>query len=176
MRQNFAESGDPRGHRHGIGVVSAAMKDFVIGDQAHHSRAGRESRQRKAAADGFRQANDVRLDPEIFARAAAGQFRAGFHFVENQQRAIFPGDFAQRLVVALVGHQDAHVHHDRLDDHRRDFAGIFGEQTLDAGEIVELRDQRICTVAFGMPAPPGTDVGDFGSPISLALGFTRDEH
>ena len=38
---------------------------------------------------------------EIFARAAAGQLRARLHFVENQQRAVLLGDFAQSLVIAV---------------------------------------------------------------------------
>src|SRR5258706_2917273 len=38
-RQDFAESGEARGHGHAVRVVCAAVEDFVLGDQIHYGAA-----------------------------------------------------------------------------------------------------------------------------------------
>ena len=131
-REHFAEDGQTRGHREAIGVVRAAVKDLVLDDQIHHFPAGAEGRKRNTAADGFRQGDHVRLHAKVFAGAAPTEFRASFHFVENQQRAIFGADVAQALEKTGLRHAEADVHHNRFDDDRGDLTGKLFEAIFDA--------------------------------------------
>ncbi len=68
---------------------------------------------------------------------------AGHYFVEDQQRAVLPGDFAQALQEAFRRRDDAHVAGHRLDDHGSDFFGVPGEQGADALQVVVTRHQGI---------------------------------
>ena len=162
--EHFAECSQARSHRNRIGVVGAAVKDLVLRDQVHHGLVRAKRRQRQAAADRFRQANHVRLHAEIFGSAAPAQFRAGLHFVEDQQRAILGGNVAQSLQKAGLRHAQADVHQDRLENDGRNLAGILLEAQFDAGQIVEGRNQHVGDDAFGTPSPPGTEVGALMSP------------
>ena len=49
------------------------------------------------------------------------------------QQLLQPGE------VAGVGVDDAGVHHDRLEDHAGDLAGVRRQRPLDGGEVVERR-------------------------------------
>ena len=53
---------------------------------------------------------------------------------------------------------DARVHHDRLDDHPGDLAGVLIEQALDAGQVVKGRDQGELHDRLG-DARAGRDLG-----------------
>ena len=104
-------------------------------------------------------------DAEVFARAAPSELCTGFHFVEDQQRAVFVADLAQALQETRLRHAETDVHQDRLEDDRGDFTGIFFEPTLDGGEIVKGRNRaRWRSQTFGTPRPPVTEVGSWMSP------------
>ena len=80
---------------------------------------------------------------EILGGAAPAQLRAGLHFIEDQQRAVSGGNLAQSLKKAGLRHAQADVHQNRLENDGRDLAGILLEAQLDAGQIVEGRNQNV---------------------------------
>ena len=59
---------------------------------------------------------------------------AGDDFVDDEQRVVHAGEFAEILEEALLGENDAHVGGDGLDDDGGDFAFVFVE---DAGGGVD---------------------------------------
>ncbi|OQA43269.1 MAG: hypothetical protein BWY52_01922 [Chloroflexi bacterium ADurb.Bin325] len=67
----------------------------------------------------------------------------GHHLVEDQQRAVGPGQLAQAGQEAGLRRHDAHVARHRLDDHRGDLPRVPGEQLRRGWQVVEGRDQRI---------------------------------
>src|SRR5262245_10815853 len=113
-RQHFTERRKARGHGNAVGVVGAAMKNFVIGDEAHHFLARAECAERETAADGFREADHVGLYAEEVAGAAPGEFRASLDFVKNQQRAVRVAEFAKSFEEARLRQAEAYVHQDRF--------------------------------------------------------------
>ena len=175
-REHFPEHRESRGHGNGVRVVRAAVENFMLRDETHHFPRGRECSQREAAADRFCQTNDIRLNSEIFASPTAGQLRSGFNFIENQQSAILSGNFAQRLVIAFVRHQDPDIHHDRLDDDRRDFARILCKEALDAGHIVELRNQSVLQRSFRYALAARHGIREVCVTYFLGFRFYRDEN
>ena len=82
-------------------------------------------RERQAAPDRFGETNHVGLDAKIFRGPAPAQFRAGFHFVEDQQRAIFVAEITKSLQEAGLRHAQTDVHHDRFEDDGRDLVRDF---------------------------------------------------
>ena len=62
--------------------------------------------------------------PKVFGGAAPCQFRAGLHFVEDQQRAVLRRNLAQALQKAGLRHAQTDVHQDRLENDRGNLAGI----------------------------------------------------
>ena len=80
---------------------------------------------------------------EIFAGSAPSKLCAGFHFVENQQRAVLVADFAQAFQEAGLRHAQANVHQNRFENDRGNLAGIFFEAALDRSEIVERGDKHV---------------------------------
>ena len=81
--------------------------------------------------------------PKYSGGAAPAQLRAGFHFVEDQQRAVFGGNVAQPLQKAGLRHAQADVHQNRFQNDGRDLAGILLEAQLDAGQVVEGRSENV---------------------------------
>src|SRR5207245_2029890 len=111
-------------HGYAVGVVRAAVKNFVIGDQAHHFAACAESAERQSAADRFGKTDHVRLHAKIIAGSAPGEFCASFHFVENQQSAVGIAKSPQAFQKTWLRNTKSHVHQDRFEDDRCDLAGI----------------------------------------------------
>ena len=94
------------------------------------------------------EANHVGRDAVVFRGAAPTEFRAGLHFVEDQERAVLRRNLAQALQEAGLRHAQADVHQDRLENNRRDLPGIFLEAALDGAEVIEgcnrhVRDRRL---------------------------------
>src|SRR5271157_5923837 len=87
-RKNLAESGKTGRHHEGISIVSAGMKDLVLGDSVHRLLASCIGRQGKSAADGFGEADQIWLHVEILASATSSQLGAGLHLIEDQERSI----------------------------------------------------------------------------------------
>jgi hypothetical protein len=96
---------------------------------------------RDAAPDHRGQADDVRRDPGQGGRAARAGGQPGLDLVKGQQRAAGVQQFLQPGQVPRLGLDDAGVHHDRLDDHAGDLAGVLVQQPGDALEVVEADDQ-----------------------------------
>ena len=68
--EDFAEHGKPRGHRDRVGVIGAAMKDFVLRDKIHHRAMSAKGGQRKTPTNRFRQADHIRLHPKVLGSPA----------------------------------------------------------------------------------------------------------
>jgi hypothetical protein len=119
----------------GVLVVRVGLGQHPAGRLAGDAeRAGRHP-----AADGLAQRDHVRVQvPGRGATARAG--RQGVRLVDDEQRARGPGEVAQRLVVAGVGKDDAHVGHGRLGQHAGHVA--VGQRRLELTEVVELDRDR----------------------------------
>ena len=65
------------------------------------------------------------------------------------------------------------VHQNRFENDRRDLARIFFEAPLDAVEIVKLATTTLAIADFGMPPPPGTELGASGSPYFSRFWLQR---
>src|SRR5207249_8061898 len=105
-----------------VGIVSAAVKDFVLRDQIHHSAACAEGSERQAATDGLGEANHVRLHAEEFAGASPGKFCAGLDLVEDEQRAVLGANVAQPLQEPRLRQTQSDVHHNGLENDGGDLA------------------------------------------------------
>src|SRR5262249_52188878 len=66
-----------------------------------------------------------------------------------QQRAMFVAKLAQPFEKALLRHAQADVHHDRLENDRRNLVGIFAEAPLDGFQIVEGRNLHVREARLG---------------------------
>ena len=110
--------------------------------------------------------------PKYSRRAAPAELGAGLHFVEDQQRAVLIAEFAQPFEEAGLRHAEADVHHDRLENDCRDFAGKLLEAMLDAAEIVEAGDGDVADAGLGNAKPAGNGVGRIEVADSVAFGFT----
>ena len=151
------------------------MKDFVLRDQVHHGAAGAKRGERQSAANGFGQANDVRFDAKKFAGTAPGEFGAGLHFVEDEQRVILGAEVAQALEKTRLRTAEANVHQNRFENDGRDLAGIVLEAALDAGEIVEDRDDGVGERGLWNTGAGGDARGCVGIAVILGFGLYADE-
>src|SRR6202051_1432434 len=107
------------------------------------------------------------MNVEVFAVAAPAEFSAGFHFVEDEERAVLVGDVAQAFEEAGLGHAEADVHQNWFKNDRGNFAGIFFEAALDRSEIVEGGDLDIGDCGFRYAESAGNcrgvlDVAELG--------------
>ena len=96
----------------------------------------------EAAADRLGQADQVGGDPEPLDRAAVGDGGAGLDLVEGEQRALGVQQLLDARQVAVLGQDEAGVHHRRLDDHAGDAAPVAGERALERLEVVERHHPR----------------------------------
>src|SRR6185437_4036330 len=174
-RKNIAKRGEARGHGRAIRVVRAAVKDFVLSDQIHHGTARAECGERQAAADGFRQADYVRLNAEVFAGAAPRQFRSCFYFVEDKQRAVFRGDLAQALQETRLWHAEPDIHQNRFQNNCGNLSRILTEAALDAREVIERCDNHVGKRSFWHPSSAGDGVGRVGISVFLGLRLNADQ-
>ncbi len=105
-----------RGHDERVPVVRPDHADATGEDGLHHLVRRADGRRREAAAEGLREADDVRLDPEVLARAAGGDGEAGLHLVHDPDDAVTAGDLADAVEVAGLRQDDPAVHEGRLHD------------------------------------------------------------
>ncbi len=114
-----------------------------------------EGRRRVAVAHRLGVRGEVRRDPEVLGRAAAGEAEAGLDLVEDEEDPELLGQRAHRLVEARLGQDPLGVAEDRLDDDRRDLLAALLEQAAEPLDVVVAgRDDR---VGDGVrdPAAPG---------------------
>ena len=64
-------------------------------------------------------------------------------------RGALGGELAQALEEGLVGHDEARVAHDRLEDDAADLILVGGEERLDALQVVVLGHQSAVRRALG---------------------------
>src|SRR5438477_263948 len=174
-RKDFAERRETGRHRYTVGVVGAAVKNFMLGNQIHHCAAGAESSERQAPADGFGQANQVRLHAKEFAGPAPSELCAGLDFVEDQQRAVLRADVAQPLEEPGLRHAQSDVHHNGLENNAGDLVGIFLEAALDAREIVESSDDDVGEGGFRHATTAGNRIGCVRIAAVFRLRLNADE-
>src|SRR5258708_5295372 len=109
-RQDFAKGCKARSHGDAVGVVGAAVEDFVLRNQVHYLTAGSEGSERQSPTDGLGQTDHVRLHAKKLARPAPRQLGAGLHFVEDQQRTVLGADVTQALKEAELRNAQSDVH------------------------------------------------------------------
>ena len=121
MRHQMPQHRQPRRHRQRISRKRPRLIHRTQRrDLAHDVGASAVGRHRQAAADNLAERRQIRPDAETLLRAAQRHAEARHHFVENQQRAVTRGQFAQRFEKSRRGRNAAHVADHRLDDHRGD--------------------------------------------------------
>ena len=101
---------EPGGRRERVPGERAGLVDGADRrEQLHDLGPAAERRERQAAADDLAEHRQVGQDAVPLLRAAAGDAEAGDHLVEDQQRARDVAEPAQRLEVARLRRDDAHV-------------------------------------------------------------------
>src|SRR4029079_1320116 len=88
-------------------------------------------------ADRLREADQIRCNAVQPRDSARPDRQTGLDLVEGQRGAVRVQSLAQPGEVAGVGVDDAGVHHDRLDDHAGDLAGVGLEHAVDGVQVVE---------------------------------------
>src|ERR1700743_3899794 len=82
------------------------------------------------------------MTPDCAVTPAGTNRETGLALVERQERAVVVEEVPEGGEVPGDREDDAGVHHDGLDDHPGDLAPVRVEEPGDAGEVVELGDQR----------------------------------
>ena len=105
-------------------VVEEAIKDRL--------RRQHRAQRQEAAGEAFRQAQQIRLDACLLAgEQRAGAAEAHRDFIGDQEHAVQIAQFAHAAQVSRMMHAHAAgALHQRLDDHRADFAGMRVQQGL----------------------------------------------
>src|SRR3984957_20058003 len=180
----FRQRGEAGAHRQRIPRKRAGLIDGPERrDHFHDVPAPAVGRHGQPAADNFPQRGEIRADAVEFLCTAVTDAKAGDHFVENQQRAIALGDFAQAFEKAERGRRNAHVRGHRFDNHRRDFSRVLLEDFLDGVGVVIRRVQRQFRQRFGhararrdaecREARAGFDQKAVGMPVVTAFEFQQ---
>ena len=82
------------------------------------------------------------MTPKRSAAPPGRDAESRHHLVEDQQRAVLVGEPPQRRQESRIGRDEPRVADHRLDDDRRDAAGVPPQNFLDAVHIIERRRQR----------------------------------
>ncbi len=96
---------------------------------------------RDPAADGLGQAGDVGHHPGQPGGAGRAGRQPGLDLIEREQGAVGVKQVLERGEVPGLWVDDPGVHHDRLDDHPGNLAGMLVKQPGHAVDVVEGRDQ-----------------------------------
>src|SRR5215469_15987372 len=174
-RKDMPEGGQAGGHGVAVGVVSAAVEDLVLVNQVHHLPAGAKRCQGNAATDGFGQRDHVWLHAEILAGAAPAELRAGFHFIKDEQRAVFGADVTQALEETGLRHAQAEVHEDGFENDRRDLPGQLFEAIFNTGEIVEGGNADVVENRFDHAETAGNGIGRVNVAGIFDFGLDTDK-
>ena len=138
---DIIKHGEAGCRRHGVAAERRGAGARVgVGDFCRRD----EARNRRAVAERFRHAHDVRHDAEVLdAEHLARAREARLDFVDDQQRAVLREDFLDPLEIAFRRHDDARVALDGLGDERARMAGGRGfHEVFDgvrAGEVAGVR-------------------------------------
>ncbi len=144
------ETGEPRGHGHGISRERAGLVDRAQGrEQVHDPRRTAKGAHGQSAADDLAVGDEVGSDAEQLSSAAAGHAETADDFVEDQQRSVFGRQFAQVPVPLRPLHEQAVVGWYGLHDDRRDLISAGSEEFVQGSFIVEVKDQGLTTERFG---------------------------
>ncbi len=112
-------------------------------EEIHDLRPAAEGRERQAAADDLAEHRQVREYAEALLGAAARDAEAGDHLVEDQEHTRDVAEPAQRLQVAGLGRDDAHVRRDRFDDDRSEPFAVAHDRLRRGVEVVVRNDDRV---------------------------------
>ena len=119
---------------------------------------------RQSPANDLAQGGEIGADAQQLLGTAERQSEAGHHLVEDQQRAMLPGQFNQCLQKRRVGTDQSHVPHDRLQDHSRDLFALAMERLFQGGDIVVFQHQGISRTARGNSGAGGGSQRGRGTP------------
>ena len=97
---------------------------------------------------------------------------AGLDLVEDQQRAGGVHQIADGGEIAVVGRDDAGVHHHRFEDHRGDPPAVLGERAGHRVGVVERHHDHEIADRRRDAGVAGTPVGCSRGPTSSASGST----
>ncbi len=113
------QRGETRRHGERIAGQGTCLIDWTAGaDHPHKVRSTAIGADRKAAADHFAECGDVRPDAVKLLSSASGHSKPGHHLIHNQQGAMAVRDILERLKVALLGCDHAHIACHWLDNDR----------------------------------------------------------
>ena len=117
-------------------LIHAAQR----GNAFHDVFASAERRQRHTAADDFAHRGQVGRDAVQRLRAAERDAEAGHHFVVNQHRAVFFGQFAQGFDEGFGRADQVHIADEGFEDDAGDFVAVAGERFFELGGVVVFED------------------------------------
>src|SRR5262249_20758854 len=126
------------GHGQWVPVERADLVVLAADDHVHDLLGPADRAAGQPAAEGLREAHDVRADAERLRRAARVDGETGLDLVEREQRAVLFRDPPHPLQVPRQPRDDdAAVHHHGFHDHPGDLAVVLGEDPLERLEVVE---------------------------------------
>src|SRR5262249_16927482 len=129
----------------------------------------------KSPANGFREADHVRLHAEVVAGSAPGELGAGFYLVKNQQRAIGVTQFSKAFEKAGLRQAEADVHQDRFENDCGDLARILLKAVFHALQIVEGSNEYVIHRGLGNAAAAGNGIGRVDVAVLIFLRLYADE-
>ena len=125
-------------HRQPVSVESAVVQHHVLAG-AHAIENGARSghgAHRKTRAQSLAERADVGRDSVIFLASAGCVTKAGDNFIQDQQCTLVMCEFAQPLQISFPRRDAAHVGHDGLSDHCRQFAAVLLHDAFERGHVV----------------------------------------
>ena len=120
---------------HDTGLPPKVEPWAAVGPAVHERGAGHDPRQRQPGGDALGEQQHVGRDAEGLGRErAAGATEAALHLVEHQQDAVLVAALSQPGQPREGRHDVAALAEHRLDDHRRQRAGLGGEDLVELGQ------------------------------------------
>ncbi len=124
-RQNFTERRQPRGHGDAVGVVRAAVEDFVLRIRSITARFAPNAASGSPPPMDFARQMMSGFTPKYSLAPPQASFAPVFTSSKISSAPFFVADIAQALEKTGLWHAQPHVHQDGLKDDRRDLPGMF---------------------------------------------------
>src|SRR6185369_3995598 len=98
---------------------------------------------RQATPDNFAKASEVGRNAEPCLGSAEIEAEAGHHFIEDEERLVFPRNFQEKLQITGLWNVEARVTGNRFQDDSGNFSRIRLERCFDCVGLVKWKNNRM---------------------------------